>query len=62
MTPYFREAFGLDDDDPPVHIDVERMKRALAGPRFEIPPGLTAEQIRRFILDVAASTKTAERP
>jgi hypothetical protein len=35
------EAYEL----PPVHIDRERMDKALAGPRYSFPQGLTAEQL-----------------
>jgi hypothetical protein len=35
-------------------FDIERMKRALASPRFTIPNGLTHEERRQFILDCAA--------
>jgi hypothetical protein len=37
------------DDLPPVHIDVERMRKALAGPRILIPPGLSIEEVIAFI-------------
>ena len=42
------------DDDGNVHIDIERMERALASPRFTVPHGLSDEELRQFILDCAA--------
>jgi hypothetical protein len=44
-----------DDGDGlgPVHIDIERMKRALAGPRWTIPNGLSRAERRRYITDCA---------
>ena len=41
-------------DGEPIHIDIERMKRALAGPRWTIPPGLSHEELSQFINDCAA--------
>lgn len=38
-------------------IDIERLKRALSGPTYMIPNGLTPEEIREFILRAAASKK-----
>lgn len=40
-------------EDEPVYIDIERMNRALAGPRWRIPQGLTPEEIRQHITDAA---------
>jgi hypothetical protein len=40
-------------DDQPVYFDRERMERALAGPRWTLPQGLTREQRRQYILDCA---------
>jgi hypothetical protein len=45
------EEYGRDL--PPVHIDIERMKRALAGPRWTLPNGLTHEQICQYMTDCA---------
>jgi hypothetical protein len=45
------------DDLPPVHIDVERMRKALAGPRILIPPGLSIEEVIAFINAHAAGVK-----
>jgi hypothetical protein len=50
--------FGQHDDLPPVHIDVERFDRALAGLASErtlVPSGLTVEEIVSFMDHVAAS-------
>lgn len=44
-------------ENVPVYIDRDRMDRALKSPRTEIPPGLSAEEIRRLILGVAALHK-----
>lgn len=41
---------------PPL-IDIDRMRRALTGPSFDMPPGLTREEKRRFILDAAERHK-----
>jgi hypothetical protein len=45
-----------ESDDPygPVHIDIERMERALAGPRWTLPQGLSHEQIIQYMHDCAA--------
>lgn len=37
----------------PVRVDIDRMKRALAGPSIEIPKGLSREELRAFILAAA---------
>lgn len=36
----------------PVFFDMERMEKALQGPTFTVPPGLTREQVRQHMLDV----------
>jgi hypothetical protein len=36
-------------NDPPVYLDVERMNKALRGPRIMIPPGLSVEEVVEFI-------------
>jgi hypothetical protein len=48
-----RIAAEYPDDLPPVHIDIERMELALAGPRWTLPHGLTPEQIGQYITDSA---------
>lgn len=40
-------------DDGAVHAYIERMERALAGPRWTVPNGLMIEQILQFITDCA---------
>lgn len=40
------------------HDYIERMERALAGPRFRVPTGLTAEEIMAYIDEVAAHLDT----
>ena len=45
-------------DDLPVHVDRERMERALAGPRFMVPGGLTPEEIVAYIDEVAEHIET----
>lgn len=56
------------NDLPPVHIDVERMNRALRGPRIMIPQGLSAEEVVAFItahadaLDLADGKTPAAPP
>jgi hypothetical protein len=53
-----RRAWRLSEDRPPqmpeepVHIDRERMEKALAGPRFLVPDGMTAEQFVAFTTEV----------
>jgi hypothetical protein len=37
-----------------VHIDIERMERALAGPFYTVPHGLSAEEFDAFIAAVNA--------
>lgn len=44
---------GIAPEDQPVHIDIERMKRALAGPRYRIPHGMTVDQIGAFMDEVS---------
>lgn len=44
--------YGNHDDLPPVHIDVERFDRALAGlakSRTLVPNGLSVEEIGQFM-------------
>lgn len=48
---------GAPEDDLPVRLDIERIKRSLAAPRHTIPPGLTPEEIRQFILAAARGQK-----
>lgn len=48
--------------EPPVHIDIERMERALAGPRWTIPPGLSHEELNSFITDCAAGKIPPDKP
>ncbi len=38
------------DDLPPVRIDVERMAYALATETVHVPPGLTRDELLKFIL------------
>lgn len=44
----------LTGEDAPVHIDIERMERALAGPFFTVPPRLSPEEFDKWIKDVNA--------
>lgn len=39
--------------DAPILFDMERMEKALNGPTFTVPPGLSREQIRQYIIDTA---------
>lgn len=49
------------EQDQPVFFDLERMKRALAGPRVALPEDLkTTEEIRAFILGSAAAFEAME--
>ena len=41
-------------DETPVRIDVERLSRALASGTVEVPPGLSRDEMLRFILAAAA--------
>ncbi len=41
------------DKDFVVKIDIERMKKALGGKSFQVPQGLTREEIRNFIISCA---------
>jgi len=45
------------EDLPPVHIDRQRIDRALSGERTIIPEGLSAEEIIRFMDHVAKDVK-----
>jgi hypothetical protein len=38
------------DDLPPVRIDVERLAYALATETVQVPPGLTRDELLKFIL------------
>jgi hypothetical protein len=52
------------DDLPPVHIDRERFDKALKGPRYMVPSGLTPEQIGEFfdtMSRIANDATAAER-
>lgn len=40
-----------------VNFDLERMKKAVAGPFITIPEGLTREQVREFITGEAKRIK-----
>jgi hypothetical protein len=46
----------------PVHIDRERMERALAGPFWTVPPGLSREELHQFIQDCADGKIEPDRP
>ena len=52
MTP----APETGDPYGPVHIDIERMERALAGPRWTLPSGLSHEEIIAY-MDACAAGK-----
>lgn len=39
----------LTKAEPDACFDIERMERALAGPRYLIPDGMTVEEIVRFL-------------
>lgn len=41
-------------EEPPVHLDVERLRTSIESPRFVMPSGLTPEEKRQFMLAVAA--------
>lgn len=41
------------DDEQPVVVNVARMAEALRGPFVTVPPGLTREEKRKFILSHA---------
>jgi hypothetical protein len=43
------------DSAPRAPFDLDRMKSALAGPTFDMPPGLNREKAREFILAAAMS-------
>lgn len=45
------------EDLPPVHIDRQRLDKALGGERTIIPNGLSAEEISRFIDHAAKDVK-----
>jgi hypothetical protein len=49
-------------DNEPVHIDRERMERALAGPRFTLPTGLTTEEMMQYITDCAEGKIKPDEP
>ena len=48
------------DSLPPVHIDIERMERALAGPRMTVPRGLSDEELSRFFNELGAMMNYVE--
>lgn len=39
------------------NFDLERMKKAIAGPSITIPPGLSREEMRWFILNCSVGDK-----
>jgi hypothetical protein len=44
-------------DNEVVHIDRERMERALASPTYVLPHGLTKEEIMEHLMGVAKESK-----
>lgn len=48
---------AASDPPPPVHIDIERMDRALEGKRTVIPNGLSVQEICQFIDHVAKDVR-----
>ncbi len=48
---------GSQKEQVPVMVRIDRMRQALAGPRTAIPAGMSAEEIRAFILSAAATRK-----
>lgn len=46
------------NDAPPVHIDIERMKRALEGPRWMVPSGMSSEEVIAYMNEVAEHIDT----
>lgn len=48
-----RESEAASGDLQPGQFDRTRMEKALAGPRFEIPRGLSPAEIGEFIMSVA---------
>lgn len=48
---------GGQAEPMPVMIRIDRMKQALISPRTAIPAGLSAEEIRAFILSAAVTHK-----
>ncbi len=41
----------MGDRDEEVNFDLERMEKAIQGPYYRIPSGLTPEQLREWMLD-----------
>lgn len=49
-------------DEPVVSFDIERMKEALKGPRYTLPPGLNREELRAYLIAHAESIEEDRRP
>lgn len=47
----------MNDEDACINFDLERMKKAIAGPSITIPPGLSREEKRWFILNCTVGDK-----
>jgi hypothetical protein len=46
--------YDVEDSYAPVHIDIERMEKALKSETIVMPQGLNREEKRQFILEQAA--------
>ncbi len=50
-----KEEIPTYSNEPPIRIDIERMKKALVGPSILIPSGLTSQEIVGFITKHAST-------
>lgn len=52
----------MDNKEPVVLIDIERMETALASETFHMPSGLTREETRQFILNMGNEKNDGNNP
>lgn len=47
---------ACDDDCPGFNFDIERMEEALKGPFYTMPSGLSKEEMRTWLINLANNT------
>lgn len=48
----------MDNKEPVVLIDIDRMEKALASETIQVPPGMTREETRQFIIAMGEKEPT----